>query len=202
VGLTVDPRATRPRSSALAVLGGSELYVELAGVVDPAAERQRIEKEITRVAERIEFAKAKLAKPDFAERAPAEIVAKERERLAEQEAVRAKLVASLGWFDDAGRERDGRQRPPRHRRLGPARRLRAGRARRRRSHCRGRRPAARRPRPAGANLARAGRHQPAGLDHRPPALAPGAAVNPVADDRGRCRGGAPARRESGRAAQV
>src|SRR5262249_16144955 len=103
VRLTVDPRATRPRSSALAVLGGSELYVELAGIVDPAAERQRIEKEITRVAERIEFAKAKLAKPDFAERAPAEIAAEERERPAEQEVVRAKLVASLGWFDDAGR---------------------------------------------------------------------------------------------------
>ena len=103
VRLTVDPRAARPRSSALAVIGGSELYVELAGVVDPAAERQRIEKEIVRVDERIGFAKAKLAKPDFAERAPAEIVAKERERLAEQETVRAKLVASLSWFDDAGR---------------------------------------------------------------------------------------------------
>jgi valyl-tRNA synthetase len=103
VRLTVDPRATRPRSSALAVLGASELYVELAGVVDPAAERQRIEKEIARVDERIGFARTKLAKPDFAERAPAEIVAKERERLVEQEAVRAKLVASLGWFDDGGR---------------------------------------------------------------------------------------------------
>ena len=103
VRLTVDPKATRPRSSAMAVIGGSELYVELAGIVDPAAERQRIEKEIAKVDERIGFAKAKLAKPDFAERAPAEIVAKERERLVEQEAVRAKLVASLGWFDDAGR---------------------------------------------------------------------------------------------------
>jgi len=59
--------------------------------------------EVAKVDERIGFAKAKLAKPDFAERAPAEIVAKERERLVEQEAVRAKLVASLGWFDDAGR---------------------------------------------------------------------------------------------------
>jgi valyl-tRNA synthetase len=103
VRLTVDPGATRPRSSAMAVIGSSELYVELAGIVDPAAERQRIQKEIVKVDERIEFAKTKLAKPDFAERAPAEIVAKERERLVEQEALRAKLVASLGWFDDAGR---------------------------------------------------------------------------------------------------
>ncbi len=87
----------------MAVIGGSELYVELEGIVDAAAERQRIQKEIAKVNERIEFARAKLAKPDFAERAPAEIVAKERERLVEHEAVRAKLVASLGWFDDASR---------------------------------------------------------------------------------------------------
>src|SRR5206468_11197129 len=37
VRLTVDPGATRPRSSAMAVIGSSELYVELAGIVDPAA---------------------------------------------------------------------------------------------------------------------------------------------------------------------
>src|SRR5262249_44471542 len=201
VGLTVDPRATRPRSSALAVLGGSELYVELAGVVDPAAERQRIEKEITRVVERIEFAKAKLAKPDFAERAPAEIVAKERERLAEQEAVRAKPVASLRWFGDAGREPNGRHRPPRHRRIAPVRRPRPRRAWRRGPHRRGRRPAAGGPRPEGTKLACAGRHQLARLDHRPPTPSAGAPVDPLADDRGRGRGGTAARRESGRAAQ-
>ena len=103
VRLTVDPAATRPRSSAMAVVGGAELYVDLTGVVDLAAERQRIEKEIAKVVERVDFLKAKLAKPDFAERAPAEIVARERERLVEQEAVHAKLVASLGWFDGAGR---------------------------------------------------------------------------------------------------
>jgi len=103
VRIAVDPGATRPRSSAMAVIGGSELYVDLTGVVDLAAERQRIEKEIAKVAERVEFLKTKLGKPDFAERAPAEIVARERERLVEQEAVHAKLVASLGWFNDAGR---------------------------------------------------------------------------------------------------
>src|SRR5436309_639527 len=103
VRLTIDPAATRPRSSAMAVIGGSELYVDLTGVVDLAAERQRIQKEIAKAAERVEFLRGKLSKPDFAERAPAEIVAKERERLVEQEALHAKLVASLGWVDDAGR---------------------------------------------------------------------------------------------------
>ena len=99
----VDPRATRPRNSAMAVIDGSELYVDLAGVVDLAAERQRLEKEIKRAAESVEFLKGKLARPEFAERAPAEIVARERERLIEQEALRAKLLASLAWVDDGSR---------------------------------------------------------------------------------------------------
>ena len=47
--------------------------------------------------------KGKLARPEFAERAPAEIVARERERLGEQEALRTKLQASLAWVDDGSR---------------------------------------------------------------------------------------------------
>ncbi len=103
VRLTVDARATRPRSSAMAVIGGSELYVDLAGVVDLAAERQRLQKEIRKVEETVAFLTAKLGRPEFVERAPEEVVERERERLAEQETLRAKLTASLGWLDDGAR---------------------------------------------------------------------------------------------------
>jgi valyl-tRNA synthetase len=96
--ITIDPRATRPRASALAVAGQSEIYVELEGLVDLGAERQRLEKEIKRTAEAMAFTRSKLARPEFTERAPAEIVDKEREKLAEQEVLHAKLVASLGWM--------------------------------------------------------------------------------------------------------
>jgi valyl-tRNA synthetase len=95
--LTIDPSASRPRSSALGVVGGTELYVALEGVVDLAAERQRLEKEIRRADEAISFGRAKLERPEFAQRAPADIVEKEREKVAAQEALRAKLVASLEW---------------------------------------------------------------------------------------------------------
>jgi valyl-tRNA synthetase len=95
--VTIDPAAARPAASALGVVGASELYVELAGLVDLAAERQRLEKEIKRTADAIAFTRGKLSRPDFTERAPAEIVDKEREKLAEQEALHAKLVASLSW---------------------------------------------------------------------------------------------------------
>jgi valyl-tRNA synthetase len=95
--VTIDPRATRPRASALGVIGRSEIYVTLEGLVDLAAERQRLEKEIKRVGDAIAFTRGKLARPEFSERAPAEVVDKEREKLVEQEALHAKLVASLGW---------------------------------------------------------------------------------------------------------
>ena len=99
----MDARATRPKSSALAVAGGAEIYVELAGIVDLASERQRLEKEIRKVAETVNFLTAKLARPEFMARAPAEIVERERARLTEQETLRAKLTASLGWLDDGSR---------------------------------------------------------------------------------------------------
>jgi valyl-tRNA synthetase len=103
VRLAIDARAIRPRNSALAVAGGAEIYVDLTGIVDLAAERQRLEKEIKKVGESVDFLNAKLARPEFVERAPAEIVARERGRLAEQETLHAKLVASLGWVDDGSR---------------------------------------------------------------------------------------------------
>jgi valyl-tRNA synthetase len=98
--LTLDPRATRPSGSALAVVGRSEIYVQLAGVVDFAGERARLDKEIRRAAELIAFLEAKLGRADFVERAPAEVVTKERERLGEQRRLKAKLEASLAAIEE------------------------------------------------------------------------------------------------------
>ncbi|MCL6639754.1 MAG: valine--tRNA ligase [Candidatus Rokubacteria bacterium] len=101
--LTVAADAARPPGSALAVVGPSELYVELAGVVDLAAERARIEKELARLDESIRQLAARLERPDFLERAPAEVVAKERGRLDAERERRDKLAASLGWLDQPAR---------------------------------------------------------------------------------------------------
>jgi valyl-tRNA synthetase len=99
--MTLDAAASRPVGSALAVVGDTEVYVDLAGVIDVAAERQRLEKEIRKASETITFLESKLARPEFVERAPAEIVERERERLADERARGAKLEASLGWLSDA-----------------------------------------------------------------------------------------------------
>ncbi|HSE93061.1 MAG TPA: valine--tRNA ligase [Methylomirabilota bacterium] len=101
--LTVDRVATRPPNSAIAVVGPTEIYVDLAGVVDLAAERARLEKEIKRAADTVAFLETKLSRPEFVERAPATVVDKERERLDAERQLRAKLEASLSWIAEGAR---------------------------------------------------------------------------------------------------
>jgi len=93
--VSVVPGAERPPRSALAVAAGAEVYVHMEGAVDLAAERARLTREIERAQKEIAFLQGKLARPEFVERAPADVVARERSRLVEQEAVRATLAASL-----------------------------------------------------------------------------------------------------------
>jgi valyl-tRNA synthetase len=98
---SVDLLAARPPASALAVVGPAECFVPLAGLVDLAAERQRLSKEIRKAEDEIRFLEEKLGRPEFRERAPAEVVEREEARLAEQKALRAKLLESLGRMEDA-----------------------------------------------------------------------------------------------------
>ncbi len=85
---------TVPDSPApVAVVGEARLMLHKA--VDPAAERERLSKESARLAGEIGKAKSQLSNPSFVERAPANVVAQMRERLAGFEATLAKVTAQL-----------------------------------------------------------------------------------------------------------
>ena len=81
--LDVLTGGTRPSGAALAVAGGLELHVPLAGLIDVAAERERLEREIERVVKELAGVRKKLDNEDFVKRAPDEIVAKETAKAAE-----------------------------------------------------------------------------------------------------------------------
>jgi valyl-tRNA synthetase len=84
------PPAT-PTAKLLA--GGNELYVPLEGLLDLDEERARLERELAALAAERARAEAKLANPAFLEKAPATVVARARERLAEVDQALAKVRA-------------------------------------------------------------------------------------------------------------
>jgi len=92
----------RPSGSALAVAGGLELYVPLAGLIDVGAERERLEREIERIVKDLAAVTRKLENEDFIARAPDEIVAKERAKAAEMGAKEELLRRGLERLREVG----------------------------------------------------------------------------------------------------
>jgi valyl-tRNA synthetase len=93
--LQVGPVGPPPQQAAAEVRAGMELYVPLAGLVDLAEERERLLKEVERAVKEIAQIDKKFENPNFAARAPAEVVEKDRARRTELEHRIAKLEDSL-----------------------------------------------------------------------------------------------------------
>ncbi len=83
------------KDSAVAVVGGVEVHLILAGLIDIAAERQRLEKEIVQAENYIKNINLKLSNKQFIDNAPKDVVEKEQEKLAEQQSRLEKLKTQL-----------------------------------------------------------------------------------------------------------
>ncbi len=90
----------KPKDSLALVVPGAEIYLSLAGMVDVGKERDRLEKELQQ-AEGDIIRLEKLLSGSFAERAPANVVEKERARLADAYARREKLAAEVEGMTQA-----------------------------------------------------------------------------------------------------
>ena len=80
-----------PGAFSRVVSGSLQALISLEGLVDVAAERGRLDREIAELESLRAKASTKLANPQFVEKAPAEIIAKEQNRVAELSATLAKL---------------------------------------------------------------------------------------------------------------
>jgi valyl-tRNA synthetase len=87
--------AAPPAGAVQIVVRGEVAALPLAGIIDLAAERARLEKEMAKVKGDIARVDAKLANADFLKRAPEEVVDGEREKREEAEARRVKIVEAL-----------------------------------------------------------------------------------------------------------
>ncbi len=90
----LDDEASAPEA-AVALIGEAKLLIPLAGLIDQQAECQRLGKEIGQREQDLARARAKLENPAFVDRAPAQIVAKERGKVVEIEGALARLREQL-----------------------------------------------------------------------------------------------------------
>jgi len=85
----------KPPQALALVVGGVEVYPPLAGMVDLAKERQRLNAEIEEVTTGIAGSEKLLANEDFLAKAPAQVVERERNKLAGYRQRQAKLQERL-----------------------------------------------------------------------------------------------------------
>jgi valyl-tRNA synthetase len=93
--LRLEPPADGFTPSASLAVEGVTVELDVAGAIDVAAERRRLEKDLAAARTEAGQAAAKLANPDFTTKAPSAIVAKTRQRLDAAEADIARLEQRL-----------------------------------------------------------------------------------------------------------
>ncbi|AJE02888.1 valine--tRNA ligase [Geobacter pickeringii] len=93
--LAIGSGLDKPADAAIQVAGDVEIAVPLKGLVDVEEEEKRLLKEIGKLEKDEEFLAKKLQNPSFVERAPADVVEKEREKLTEAVQKKEVLLASL-----------------------------------------------------------------------------------------------------------
>jgi len=93
---SLAPADSLPQSGAIEVLvDAATVALPLEGVIDFAEERARLEKTRARTEKDIRALEGRLANPKFTEKAPPEVVAEARDRLAAEQAAVERIDAAL-----------------------------------------------------------------------------------------------------------
>ncbi|MDY4375187.1 valine--tRNA ligase [Pectobacterium carotovorum] len=90
--ITLLPAGDKGPVSVTKLIEGAELLIPMAGLIDKAAELDRLAKEVAKIEAEIERIESKLSNEGFVARAPEAVVAKEREKLDGYAVAKAKLL--------------------------------------------------------------------------------------------------------------
>jgi len=93
--LAVEAPAVRPKTAATAVVDGASIFVSLKGIIDFAKEKNRLEKEIAKLANELAFVSKKLGNEDFLAKAPEQVVEKTKEKYARLAEKQKKLQSNF-----------------------------------------------------------------------------------------------------------
>jgi valyl-tRNA synthetase len=96
------PDATAPATAATVTVAGMDVHVDLKDFIDVDAEIARLEKQVERMNGQIAGKEKKLSNANFVDRAPADVVQRERETLEEMKLQLQKTQASLEEFRKNG----------------------------------------------------------------------------------------------------
>jgi len=77
--------------SAIALVGEMQILIPMAGLIDKTAELARLDKEIQKIRNDLPRVEGKLNNPAFVDKAPTEVLEKERAKLAEMQSILANL---------------------------------------------------------------------------------------------------------------
>jgi valyl-tRNA synthetase len=89
----------RPKLSAMGLAGESRFYLHLEGVIDPAKERDRLQKKIAQIEKGIAGATSKLSNEKFIASAPEDLVAATKETLAGLERDKQDLADTMASLE-------------------------------------------------------------------------------------------------------
>ena len=90
----------KPEKSLAAVLDGVQVYLPVGELLDVEKEIQRLKNDIAKLEKEIEKGKAKLANKNFVERAPEEVIEKEKSALADNETKARRMKENLSSLTD------------------------------------------------------------------------------------------------------
>jgi valyl-tRNA synthetase len=93
--LTWLPEGSKPPVAATALAANMQIFIPMQGLIDKVAEVSRLNKEIEKISKDADKLSEKLANSSYVDKAPAEVVAKDKERLSELQQALARLKGSL-----------------------------------------------------------------------------------------------------------